>query len=52
MECYKKNGKATAIASLVIPATALVSQASLIAFCSTQADKGVSLLQKGLEWIK
>jgi hypothetical protein len=47
----KKVGKATAVASLAIPAAVLTSQVAFAAFLKAQPDNGVAFLEKSAKWL-
>ena len=47
----KKVGKATAVASLAIPAAVLTSQVAFVAFLKTQPDNGAAFLEKSANWL-
>ena len=47
----KKVGKATAVASLAIPAAVLTSQVAFAAFLKTQPDNGAAFLEKSANWL-
>ena len=47
----KKVGKATAIASLAIPAAVLTSQAVFLAYMKNQPDNGAAFLEKSSKWL-
>ena len=51
MEIVKKVGKATAVASLAIPAAVLTSQVAFVAFLKTQPDNGAAFLEKSANWL-
>ena len=47
----KKIGKATAVASLAIPAGVLASQAVVLAYLKSQPDNGAAFLEKSGKWL-
>ncbi len=47
----KKVGKATAVASLAIPAAVLTSQVAFVAFLKTQPDNGAAFLENSAKWL-
>ncbi len=46
-----KVGKATAVASLAIPAAVLTSQVAFVAFLKTQLDNGAAFSEKSAKWL-
>ena len=47
----KQVGKATAVASLAIPAAVLTSQVAFVAFLKTQPDNGAAFIEKSAKWL-